>query len=173
MIKTLTLLTYLLGGAQSHEAPLQVASSALRSNHPIPIQYTCRGRNISVPLRWRHIPAGTRSLAIIMTDENAPKDKRYLWAAYNIPPQKKYLKPNAGLVRGEQYAINSWGHVAYDGPCPVKGEHRYVLKLYALNTHLYFDKAIHASQLKKAMRTHVIESATLESWYNAATFSQH
>ena len=172
MVKTLTLLTFLLGSAQRHEAPLQVASAALRENSPIPTRYTCRGKNISIPLRWRHIPPGTRSLVIIMTDENVPKDKRYLWAVYNIPPQLRYLKPNMPLVRGEQHAINSWGHTNYDGPCPMKGHrHRYVVKLYALNTRLYFDKTVHAPQLKDAMHKHVIAAATIESWYSVATMT--
>ncbi len=171
MVKTLAIIAYLFGNVQGHEAPLQMASSAFQNDHAIPKRYTCRGRNISIPLRWRYIPPGTRSLAVIMTDEGAPKDRRYLWALYNIPPQQKWLRPNASLVRGEQYAMNSWGHVNYDGPCPTQGEHRYVVRLYALNTRLYFDKTINAAQLKDAMHNHIITTAKIEGWYRVGTMT--
>jgi len=166
VVKTLTLLAYLLGNVQSHEAPMEVVASALHKDRPIPVQYTCRGRNISIPLRWRHVPSGTRSLAIIMTDESAGKTLRYLWGMYNIPPRQKGLKPNASLVRGEQFAINSWGHERYDGPCPSKGEHHYVLRLYALKTRFHFAKTIRAAELKHAMHNHIIATAKLRGWYS-------
>lgn len=166
MVKTLTLLAFLLGSAHSHEAPLEVASSALQKDRPIPTQYTCRGRNISIPLRWRHVPSGTRSLAVVLTNETVGEPLRYLWAMYNIPPRQKWLKPNASLMHGERYAINSWGHVNYDGPCPSHGEHYYVLRIYALKKRFRFVKTIHAAALIDAMHNHIIATAKLSGWYS-------
>jgi len=162
MVETLTFLAYLFGNMHKHEAPLEVASAALRNHQDIPTLYTCEGRNISLPLHWRHIPAGTQSLALIMTDEAASKGKRYLWAIYNIPVQQKQLKTNPSLLRNERYAINSWGHLRYDGPCGKPFRHPYVLKLYALNTRFYFNKTISAAALKKAMRRHIIAFAKIK-----------
>jgi Raf kinase inhibitor-like YbhB/YbcL family protein len=162
MVETLTFLAYLFGNVHKHEARLEVASAALRNHQDIPTLYTCKGSNISLPLHWRHIPAGTQSLAFIMTDETALKGKRYLWAMYNIPVQQKQLKTNPSLLRNEKYAINSWGHLGYDGPCGKLIHHPYALKLYALDTRFYFNEAISAAVLKKAMRHHIIASAKIE-----------
>lgn len=166
VIKTLTLLAYLFGGAESHQTPMELTSKVIQANGDIPITYTCHGRNVSIPLEWRHVPNGTRSLALVMIDKSAPKKRRYLWAVYNIPPKRHWIKPAAKLFRGEQFAENSWGHLSYDGPCPSQGEtHHYVIKLYALRARFYFHKKITTKELLDAMKHRVISSAKLEVHY--------
>ena len=100
MIKTLTILAYLLGGAESHQMPMELSSAVVKPNGDIPATYTCNGGNISIPLRWRHIPSGARSLALVMYDKSASKEKRYLWSIYNIPPERHWINAAAKLFRG-------------------------------------------------------------------------
>ena len=164
MVKTLAILAYLLGGAESHQMPMELSSSVIKPNGNIPITYTCDGKNVSIPLKWRHVPSGTRSLALVMYDQSAPKEKRYLWAIYNISPERHWLKAAEKLLRGAHYAENSWGHLRYDGPCPMRGEeHHYVIKLYALKAHFYFQKEITTAELFQVMAHRVIATAQIEA----------
>ncbi|MCB1827088.1 MAG: YbhB/YbcL family Raf kinase inhibitor-like protein [Coxiellaceae bacterium] len=174
MIKTLTVLTYLFGGAETHQPPMELLSKALASNGKIPIKYTCHGRNVSIPLAWRHIPAGTRSLALVMYQKDGVTKHRYLWAVYNIPPERQWITPAAKLLRGEHYAENSDGHLDYDGPCPSEGKQQhYVIELYALKARFYFHKNVATPTLLKAMEHRVIAKAKLDLYYNGSTSKHH
>ena len=51
---------------------LVLTSPAFAPNGAIPKQYTCQGAEISVPLAWQDLPAGTKSLALIVDDPDAP-----------------------------------------------------------------------------------------------------
>lgn len=172
MIKTLTILTYLFAGAEPHQLPMELRSTVLGTRGgEIPVSYTCRGRDVSIPLEWRHVPAGTRSLALVMLDKTPPK--KYLWAIYNIPPQQRWVESAAKLFRGEQYAKNSWGHLRYDGPCPSQNEHRYVITLYALKAHFYFDKKITTAELLEAMQHRIITTAKIETRFGVSKKTPH
>lgn len=163
MIKTLALMAYLIGGAELHQLPMELSSSVVQSKGEFPIAFTCAGRNVSIPLRWRHIPTGARSLALVMIDTSTPK-KRYLWAVYNIPPERHWMNTAAKLLRGEHYAENSAGHLRYEGPCPPRGEeHHYVIRLYALKTRFYFHQKVTAEVLLKAMEHRIIATAEIEA----------
>jgi len=51
---------------------LQLTSPAYAEGAVIPAQYTCDGENISPPLKWSNVPQGTKSLALIVEDPDAP-----------------------------------------------------------------------------------------------------
>ncbi|MEH2388494.1 MAG: hypothetical protein V7K14_22525 [Nostoc sp.] len=51
---------------------LQIHSPAFTSLEHIPKQYTSDGENISPPLGWSGLPAGTQQLALICHDPDAP-----------------------------------------------------------------------------------------------------
>ena len=61
---------------------LQLTSTAFREGEPIPQQYTGDGRNVSPPLEWQGLPAGTRSLALICEDPDAPRGTFTHWVAW-------------------------------------------------------------------------------------------
>src|SRR5512142_2231821 len=56
------------------EAPmaLTLSSSAFAPGKSIPVDFSCKGRNISPALAWTGAPANTVSFAIIMDDPDAP-----------------------------------------------------------------------------------------------------
>ena len=70
---------------------LTITSTAFSPIGAIPALYTCEGKDISPPLAWSGVPAGTRSLALIVDDPDAPDPARprmtwVHWVLYNLPP---------------------------------------------------------------------------------------
>src|SRR5260370_9851507 len=69
-----------------NQSMFQLTSSAFETESTIPSQFSCEGRDISPELSWSRPPAGTKSLALIMHDPDAPVEGGYThWLVYNIP----------------------------------------------------------------------------------------
>jgi|SRR6266850_3971789 len=158
------------------EAPakvLKISSPAFKHEAAIPARYTCDGSNVSPPLAWSGAPAAAKSLALIITDPDAPDPKapQTIWAhwvLYDIPAGVMGLReavPAKGLPTGTLQGVSDWGTTGYQGPCPPIGRHRYVHTLYALDTVLGdLDKPSRA-KLLKAMEGHVLQMAQLIGTY--------
>jgi phosphatidylethanolamine-binding protein (PEBP) family uncharacterized protein len=69
-----TLLCSPVPAAMAEEKPmnLTITSTAFSPNGAIPAPYICEGNDIAPPLAWSGVPAGTRSLALIVDDPDAP-----------------------------------------------------------------------------------------------------
>ena len=152
---------------------LALTSAAFAHNGAIPQQYTCQGAEISVPLAWKDLPAGTKSLALIVDDPDAPDPAApqltwVHWVMYNIPPHitgfKAGIKPGE-LPKGMREGLNDWQRTGYGGPCPPVGRHRYFHKLYALDAVLPDLKRPTKAQLEKAMQGHIIGQFELIGTY--------
>ena len=70
---------------------LTIKSSAFAPNGAIPIKYTCEAEDVSPALEWSGVPAGAKSLALIVDDPDAPdpaapKMVYVHWVLYDIPP---------------------------------------------------------------------------------------
>ena len=112
---------------------IELTSSAFRAGGTIPAKYTCDGRQTSPPLAWADVPAGTKSLALLMADPDAPSGTFVHWTVYGIAPTMRRF--DAGKVpSGAEQGENSFGDERYGGPCPPEGDdaHHYVFNLYAL-----------------------------------------
>ena len=127
---------------------------------------------MSPPLAWNGVPQGTKSLALIVDDPDAPDPKApkrvwVHWVLYNIPPDASGLAENAdktGLPPGTVRGITDAHKAKYHGPCPPIGRHRYVHKLYALDTTIDLGEATKAN-LQAAMKGHVLAAAELIGTY--------
>jgi Raf kinase inhibitor-like YbhB/YbcL family protein len=159
-------------GAEETRMALSITSPAFAHQAEIPRPYTCDGRDRSPPLAWSGVPPGTRSLALIVHDPDvpdprAPKRIWVHWVLYDIPPDTMGL-PEAvtpgALPPGTKEGQNDWGRTGYGGPCPPIGRHRYLHKLYALDTRLSLTQATKA-KLEQAMAGHVLAEATLVGTY--------
>src|SRR5207245_10532498 len=69
---------------------LTITSPAFAAGGEIPAEYTGEGKDVSPPLAWAGLPAGTQTLALIVDDPDAPDPaapKRVWvhWVVYNIP----------------------------------------------------------------------------------------
>jgi len=135
MLKTLMIVAYLMShptGKTAGPVAFTISSPAFVNAATIPAIYTCRGADISMPLNWTGLPRGSQSLALIIVDQDVPRNTWYHWAVYNIPPNTSGFKQNIQLPKNIKMATNSWGNEKYQGPCPPNGEHHYIIKLYAL-----------------------------------------
>lgn len=150
---------------------MQVTSRAFDANGSIPRKYTCQGGDISPPLAWAGVPEGTRTLALIMDDPDAPDPAHPTmtwvhWVVFNLPPHAGGLREDASgsLPDPAMEGVNSWKRTDYGGPCPPTGRHRYFHKLYALDTSLDL-KDPDKDALLKAMEGHVLGKAELIGTY--------
>jgi Raf kinase inhibitor-like YbhB/YbcL family protein len=152
---------------------MTLASTAFKHEAAIPARFTCDGSNVSPPLSWSSLPAGTKSLSLIVTDPDAPDPKApkmtwVHWVVYDIPADATGLReavPTKSLPPGALEGSNDLGKTGYGGPCPPIGRHRYVHTLYALDAVLPdLDKPTRA-KLLAAMEGHVLQSAELIGTY--------
>jgi Raf kinase inhibitor-like YbhB/YbcL family protein len=112
------------------------AMMAVKNAGNIKSNPNCIGENVSPPLAWSNVPAGTKSFALIMYD---PEGRGGLgvdhWTAYGIPASR------TGFAEGETSGLSNkyvpgkgtagLGH--YLGPCtpPGTGLHHYTFTLIA------------------------------------------
>lgn len=138
-------------------------TKAFRNLGHIPMLYSCDDQDISPELTWQNIPAKTQSLALILSDPDAPSGTFYHWVLYNIPRTLTTLPEGLNqLPEGVMIGKNSWGKQQYNGPCPPKGaEHRYVFTLYALDVMLPLKPGADANTVTRAMHNHVLSKTTL------------
>ena len=149
---------------------MQVHSTAFAAHGEIPTRHTCEGSDLSPPLTWSGLPQGTKSLALIVDDPDAPDPAAprmtwVHWVLFNLPPAPASLAEGAKpLPVGTQHGLNDWKRLGYGGPCPPIGRHRYFHKLYALDIELELERPTKA-ELEKAMEGHVLAMAELVGTY--------
>ncbi len=146
-------------------------SPAFENGGEIPEKYTCNGLDISPPLRWSGHPPETKSLVLIVEDPDAPRGIFTHWIIYNIPVEANQLEegvePAEELLEGMMQGVNDFGRLGYGGPCPPPGKpHRYVFKLYALDTVLELGPAASREEVLKCMDNHILAEATLIGIYS-------
>jgi len=152
---------------------LTISSSVFRHNEEIPPRYTCDDEDMSPPLSWAGVPAGAKSLVLIVDDPDAPDPKApkmtwVHWVLYNMPPDTMSLAEDLSsedLPKGTLEGINDWKRTDYGGPCPPVGRHRYFHKLYALDMMLPDLGRPTKSTLEKAMHGHILAQAELIGGY--------
>ena len=152
---------------------MTIRSTAFEHDGEIPSLYTCEGKDRSPPLAWSGVPPGTRSLALVVDDPDAPDPAAprmtwVHWVLYDIPAAcaglPEAVQPSA-LPAGTREGTNDWGRTGYGGPCPPIGRHRYFHKLYALDTELPDLGRPRKPELETAMRGHVLAQAVLIGHY--------
>jgi Raf kinase inhibitor-like YbhB/YbcL family protein len=146
-----------------------LTSPAFESDGKIPSKYTCEGEDVSPPLAIAGVPSGTKSLALIVDDPDAPDPRApkrvwVHWVVHNLPPDIDALPDRAGLPAGAADGLNDWKQTGYRGPCPPIGRHRYFHKLYALDTVLPA-KGMTKAELESAMDGHILARAELMATY--------
>lgn len=148
---------------------INVTSAAFEERGAIPTRYTCDGPDVSPPLSWSSVPDGTRSLALIADDPDAPSGTFVHWVIYNLPPDTRRLPEEVPsretLPSGARQGVNGAGSVGYMGPCPPSGAHRYFFKVYALDTELDLGGRATKEDLVNNMEEHVLAQGQLMGTY--------
>lgn len=153
--------------------PLTLSSPAFEPLGTIPKRHTCDGEDLSPPLAWSGAPAGTRSLALVVDDPDAPdpatpKVVWVHWVLYDLPPGTTTLAPGLTaktLPPGAREGLNDWKQPGWRGPCPPIGRHRYFHRLYALDILLPDLHHPTRAALEKAMAGHVLAQTELVGTY--------
>ena len=141
-----------------------LTSSAFENHQRVPRRHTCEGEDLSPSLAWSGLPSGTRSLALIVDDPDAPVGTFTHWVTWGIDPEA------GGLAEGEAPAgegRNDFGAVGYRGPCPPPGHgrHRYFFRLYALDTEPELARGAERAQVEQTLEGHVLDTAELLGEY--------
>jgi hypothetical protein len=150
---------------------MKLTSTAFAEGTSVPSLYTCDGKNINPPLSISEIPAGTKSLALIMDDPDVPKALKPdgvfdHWVLFNISATTTAIAE--GSFAGIQ-GNNGAGKLGYTGPCPPTqyepSEHRYNFVVYALNSELVLKEGVGKLEVLNAIKGHVLEQAQLMGRY--------
>lgn len=170
----LLIMLVLLCSCQSKERggeimEVNMTSTAFEEGGMIPNRYTCDDEDISPPLAWASVPEGTKSIALICDDPDAPMGTWVHWVLFNLPPDLTALPeavPSDSILdNGGKHGTTDFGRVGYGGPCPPSGTHRYYFKLYALDTEIALDPGATKSRLLKAMEGHILAQGQLMGRY--------
>jgi Raf kinase inhibitor-like YbhB/YbcL family protein len=148
-----------------------LTSSAFKNGENLPTEHTCAGRGISPPLSWKGTPPGTKSLVIVCEDPDAPAGLFTHWILYNMPSAAIGVPPGVPrqpvLVDGSRHGMNNFGRMEYGAPCPPPGKpHRYIFRLYALDTVLALNAPVTRDVLNKASSGHILAQTELLSRFS-------
>ncbi|UCF21192.1 MAG: YbhB/YbcL family Raf kinase inhibitor-like protein [Gemmatimonadota bacterium] len=150
--------------------PIEVSSPAFQDGDLIPSRYTCEGEDISPPLEWTNLPAGSKSIALICDDPDAPVGTWVHWVLYDLSPKLNKLPeaiPGREVTpQGAKQGINDFRRSGYGGPCPPPGKpHRYFFKIYALDIEPGLPAGATKSDLLRTIEGHVLAEGQLVGLY--------
>lgn len=147
---------------------MKLASKALE-NGQIPVRYSKDGENVSPPLAWSDLPAGTRELAVLFENITPETKEPFVqWLVYKIPPHQRGLpegykhkadpKEPVDVLHGR----NALGNIGYDGPLGTLHRRiRYRFRLLALDQPLDLPPGLEKAAFLKAASGHVLEQSDL------------
>lgn len=140
---------------------MKLVSSALINEETIPRAFTCDGQGEHPPFSLSGVPEGTKSLAVIVDDPDAPAGTFNHWVIWNIDPKATEIAAGQIPVKSQE-GTNSSGSIGYTPPCPPAGpSHRYFFTLYALDSTIGLDGKAKKDELVAAMSGHIIEQTNL------------
>ena len=149
---------------------ITITSSAFENHGRIPPRHTCDGEDLSPPLAWSEVPEGTKSLALISDDPDAPVGTWVHWVLFALPKDTRELPEGVptdeAVLDGARQGINDFGRVGYGGPCPpANGAHQYRFKLYAIDVELELAPGASKDELLAAIQGHVLGGGQLMGQY--------
>lgn len=151
------------------EETMKITSAAFKDGEKIPEKYTCEGENISPPIQWADLPEGTKTLALVCNDPDAPRGGFVHWLIYNIPPARGGFEEGIELKDllpdGTRQGINNARKIGYYGPCPPSGTHHYEFTLYAIDSVCVRPPGITLDEVDEEIREFIIGEATLTGLY--------
>ncbi len=158
------LFSYVLGQTVSEKEGIKISSPAFENGGKIPKQYTCDGGNVNPPLKIENALSNAKSLALVFDDIDAPGRSYVHWIAWNIDPGSKEIRENS-VPEGAVQGVNGFKKRNYGGPCPPGRAHKYLFRIYALDTLLNLNPESTKKDLEKAMEGHILSRAQLTGLY--------
>jgi Raf kinase inhibitor-like YbhB/YbcL family protein len=159
----------IFAAGQSSQA-FELQSTAFSPGAEIPAKHTCDGRDASPALHWTDPPTGTKELALVSDDPDAPGGTWVHWILYGIPATARNLPeavPTRDTVPGVgRQGVNDFKRIGYGGPCPPRGPaHRYFFRLYALDGEMTLPPRKTEAELLTAIEGHVLGRAEVMGRY--------
>jgi Raf kinase inhibitor-like YbhB/YbcL family protein len=171
LLSTLVLTASVCNKNKGKGGEMLLTSTAFKNGEAINSIYTCDGKGESPHLAWKDVPEGTKTLALIMDDSDAPNGTFVHWVAWNIDPTKNKaeLPKNASATSEGALLLqgtNSASELGYKGPCPPPGKlHHYFFRLYALSDRLDLLPITTKEGLLRDMAGKIIAKAQLMGTY--------
>ncbi len=159
--------------SNAHAVGMQVASTSYAEGATIASQYAhdgiggdqkpCGGKGVSPQVSWSKLPAGAKSVAILMYDMDGGAGLGVShWVAYNIAANRGQLKEGEGKADGPGITVgkNVRGEAAYRGPCAPTGEtpHHYVITVIATDLEPNLPAGMTRDELMAALKGHALEA---------------
>ena len=162
--------------AQTPPQKIAVGSPSLVADQTMPRDYTPDGRNLSPPLTWSNLPAGTKEIAVVCEDPDAGNPPPFVhWVIYKIPPTATGLPegipidpaaPMPTAIAGAIQGVSGFRRAIYRGPAPPPGKpHHYHFVVYALDADLGLKPGLTRADLLSAIAGHVIGQGEIVSIY--------
>jgi Raf kinase inhibitor-like YbhB/YbcL family protein len=147
---------------------LRISSAAFMDGARIPKKHTCDGDNVAPPLEWSGLSEGSKSVAIICEDPDAPSGTFTHWLLYDVPISRHRLDEGASIGKA---GVNDFGNAGFGGPCPPRKDqaHHYHFHIYALDTDSLGPSGLSKDDAKKAMSGHVLAEGELTGTYKRAS----
>jgi len=150
------------GGHQAQPPPgpaaaLHVSIAGVAPGGTLPRSATCAGAGHSPALSWSRPPSGTRALALVVTDPDAPSGTFTHWTVWNVSPGDRGFSAGAA-PSGSRQGRNSTGRLGWTPPCPPPGDppHRYVFTVVALRRTLPLAAGAPPAAVQRALAAAVV-----------------
>jgi Raf kinase inhibitor-like YbhB/YbcL family protein len=151
----------LVSGAAQAQA-ITVSSPAFTNGGAIPSKYTCDGEGASPPIAWTGLPVGTKTVAVLVDDPDAPHGTFVHWIVFDVPATTTTLAE--GATAGNEQGRNTKGQMGWTPPCPPTGMHHYHFRVFALDAPLTLSQPTE-TDLARAMRGHLLAHGELVGTY--------
>ena len=148
-----------------------VVTSSFADGEAIPGKHSCYGLDLSPPVSWTGLPEGTKSIAVVSVEPDAPDAKNWIhWLMYDIPPTTseipEAIRSTEAARVGGKHGKNDFRRLGWGGPCPPRGtDHFYFLKVYALDTEIDLEEGATKGEIVSAMTGHLIGVGQLMGTY--------
>jgi hypothetical protein len=146
-------------------AEMTVMSPDFADGGMIPAQFTGDGANKPPVLVIAGVPDGTKSLALVVDDPDAPSGTFTHWIVWNLAPGVGKIGGGA-LPAGAQQGVNDFGVHGYSGPAPPSGTHRYYFRVQALDVVLRLGANASRADFDAALKGHVLAAAEVMGRYS-------
>nr|MBI5455365.1 YbhB/YbcL family Raf kinase inhibitor-like protein [Candidatus Levybacteria bacterium] len=151
-----------------NEGTMILTSPVFSNENSIPAKYTCEGVNINPPLNISTVSIFAKSLVLIVEDPDSPSKNFTHWILFNIEPKTSSIDENSIPLNSTE-GLNDFSEPHYGGPCPNRGEHRYIFKLYSLDISLNLEKGTKKQEVLNAMKGHILEQTKLIGKYKLSS----
>jgi Raf kinase inhibitor-like YbhB/YbcL family protein len=146
---------------------LKITTTAFDDDGRIPEEHVYDKGNKSPALSWSGVPEGTKQLAVICHDPDAPLPHGFThWVVYGIPADVTEIAE--GDAEAHTQGTTGFGEQAYGGPMPPEGHgtHHYYFWVYALDTEVDAGPGLSREELLEQISDHVIEQNRVVGTYS-------